>query len=54
LTDKAAWAPRIGQGVDALTASVIKGKGAMPPRGGSQASDADIKAVVVYMVNTAK
>jgi cytochrome c5 len=52
--DKAAWAPRITQGVDALTASAIKGKGAMPPRGGSTASDADIKAVVQYMVNTAK
>ena len=52
--DKAAWAPRIATGVDALTASVIKGKGAMPPKGGSAASDADIKTVVVYMVNAAK
>ncbi|MEO7115968.1 MAG: cytochrome c, partial [Caldimonas sp.] len=32
----------------------IKGLGAMPPRGGSTASDADIKAVVTYMVNAAK
>jgi cytochrome c5 len=54
LGDKAAWAPRIAQGIDALTASAIKGKGAMPPRGGSSASDADIKAVVTYMVNAAK
>ena len=30
--DKAAWAPRIAQGIDALTASAIKGKGAMPPQ----------------------
>jgi cytochrome c5 len=52
--DKAAWAPRIAQGIDGLTASAIKGKGAMPPRGGSTASDADIKAVVTYMVNSAK
>ena len=52
--DKAAWAPRIAQGIDALTASVIKGKGAMPPKGGSAASDAEIKAVVTYMVNAAK
>ena len=52
--DKAAWAPRISQGVDALTASAIKGKGAMPPRGGSQASDEEIKTVVQYMVNAAK
>jgi cytochrome c5 len=52
--DKAAWAPRIQNGVDALTASAIKGKGAMPPKGGSTASDADIQAAVVYMVNAAK
>lgn len=52
--DKAAWAPRIQTGVDALTASVIKGKGAMPPKGGSAASDADIHSAVVYMVNAAK
>jgi cytochrome c5 len=52
--DKAAWAPRIALGIDALTASTIKGKGAMPARGGSQASDADIRAVVTFMVNSAK
>jgi len=54
LGDKVAWAPRLAMGVDALTASVIKGKGAMPPRGGSTGSDADIKAVVQYMVSTVK
>lgn len=52
--DKAAWAPRLAAGVDGLTASAIKGKNAMPPRGGSSASDADIKAVVAYMVAAAK
>ena len=52
--DKAAWAPRVGAGVDALTASVIKGKGAMPPKGGSAAPDADIKAAVQYMLNAVK
>ena len=52
--DKAAWAPRLGEGVDALTASVIKGKGAMPPRGGSQANDAELKAAVSYLVGLAK
>ena len=52
--DKAAWAPRIATGIDALTASVIKGKGAMPPKGGSAASDADIRATVEYMVSAAK
>ena len=52
--DKAAWAPRIATGIDALTASVIKGKGAMPPKGGSAASDADIRSSVEYMVSAAK
>lgn len=52
--DKAAWAPRIAQGLPTLVASVVKGKGAMPPKGGSQASDAEIRAAVEYMVNAAK
>jgi cytochrome c5 len=53
LGDKAAWAPRLAAGVDGLTASVIKGKGAMPPKGGAAAaSDAEIKAAVSYMVST--
>jgi cytochrome c5 len=53
--DKAAWAPRLTSGVDGLTASVIKGKGAMPPKGGAvTASDADIKAVVAYLVASVK
>jgi len=52
--DKAGWAQRVAQGIDALTTSAIKGKGAMPPKGGSSASDADIKAVVTYMVNASK
>jgi cytochrome c5 len=55
LGDKAAWAPRLAAGVDGLTASVIKGKGAMPPKGGAAAaSDAEIKAVVEYMVASVK
>ena len=52
--DKAAWAPRIQTGMDALYASVINGKGAMPPKGGSAASEADIHASVDYMVAAAK
>jgi cytochrome c5 len=53
--DKAAWAARLPAGVDGMTATVIKGKGAMPPKGGAAtASDADIKAAVVYMVNAVK
>jgi cytochrome c5 len=54
LGDKAAWAPRLAAGADGLAASVIKGKGAMPAKGGSQASDADIKAAVQFMLASVK
>lgn len=55
LGDKAAWAPRLGAGLDALTASAIKGKGAMPPKGGNTSiPDADIRAAVEYMAAAAK
>lgn len=55
LGDKAAWAPRIATGRDALVASVVKGKGAMPPKAGAaNLSDDDIKAAVEYMVGAAK
>lgn len=52
--DKAAWAPRIKQGLPALTQSALKGKGAMPPKGGSSAPDAQVQAAVEYMVNASK
>jgi cytochrome c5 len=53
--DKGAWAPRIKQGVQALHANAIKGKGAMPPKGGNPSlSDADVAAAVDYMVSAAK
>ena len=51
---KESWAIRLPMGVDALTASVIKGKGAMPPKGGSTASDAEIRASVEYMLAAVK
>jgi len=51
--DKEAWAPLIKMGADALTASVIKGKGMMPPKGGA-ASDDDAKAAVEYMISQSK
>lgn len=52
--DKAAWAPRIQQGIPTLVQNAIKGKNAMPPKGGSSAPDADIRAAVEYMVAAAK
>ncbi len=53
--DKAAWAPRVATGVDALVKSVVAGKGAMPPKAGNAAlAEGDIKAAVQYMVGAAK
>jgi cytochrome c5 len=53
--DKAAWAPRIQLGMDSLYTSSLKGKGAMPPKGGQTAfSDAEVKAAVDYMVAQSK
>ncbi len=53
--DKAAWAPRAQLGAAALTASVIKGKGAMPPKGAQpNASEAELRAAVEHMLAAAK
>ncbi|PWB16956.1 MULTISPECIES: c-type cytochrome [Comamonas] len=52
--DKAAWAPYIAQGIDSMVKIAISGKGAMPPRGGSSASDEEIHAAVQYMVEQAQ
>ena len=56
--DKATWAPRIAQGTNTLYEHAIKGfqgkAGVMPPKGGSTAPDADVKAAVDYMVAAAK
>lgn len=55
LGDKAAWAPRIAKGNDALYTTALKGKGAMPPKGGNTAlKDADVKAAVDFMVSKSK
>ncbi|PJI99478.1 cytochrome c5 [Acidovorax sp. 69] len=52
--DKAAWSARLPAGIDALYGSAVTGKGAMPPRGGSQASDADLRAAVEFMAAAVK
>jgi len=53
--DKAAWAPRIATGMDAMLATAKKGKGAMPPKGTCMGcSDDDLKAAIEYMVNQSK
>jgi cytochrome c5 len=53
LGDKAGWAPRLKQGLNGLLASVIKGKGAMPPRAGTSLSDDELAGAVVVMANEA-
>ena len=52
--DKNAWAPYVATGLDAMVKVAISGKGAMPPKGGSTASDDEIRAAVQYMVDHAK
>ena len=55
LGDKSTWAPRIKSGTDTLYNSALKGKNAMPAKGGNTSlSDDDVKAVVDYMVSQAK
>jgi cytochrome c5 len=51
--DKAAWAPLIKRGAEDLTASTVKGKGAMPPKGGA-ASEGDVRAAVDYIISQMK
>lgn len=56
LGNKADWKARIAKGMPALVESAIKGtaKG-MPPKGGrANLTDAQIKSIVKYMVDSAK
>lgn len=53
--DKAAWAPRLKTGMNALYANALKGKGAMPAKGGNAAlSEAELKAAVDYLAGLVK
>lgn len=54
LGDKDAWAPRIATGIDAMYTTSVNGKGAMPARGGTSASDADLRAAVEYMASASQ
>ena len=48
--DAAAWEPRMAQGVEAMVASVKKGKGAMPPKGMCMdCTDEQFAALITYM-----
>lgn len=55
LGNKAAWAPLIEQGMDSMMEIALKGKGAMPPRGGAaKANDDELRAAIEYMVSKAQ
>ena len=50
--DRAAWIPRLKQGLDTLVASAVHGHGAMPARGGlPDLSDQEIRDATMFMVN---
>jgi cytochrome c5 len=52
--DTAAWAVPIKTGLDAMVLSVVKGKNAMPAKGGNPSlDDFEITRAVVYMTNAA-
>jgi len=47
--DKAAWEARVATGIDAMMATAINGKGAMPARAGQNVGDEELKAAIAYM-----
>lgn len=50
LGDTTAWSARLAQGMDVLYSTALRGKGAMPAKGGNPSlADADVKAAVDFM-----
>ena len=49
--DKATWAPRLAQGLDALVKSATAGKNAMPPKGGADVTPLELTRAIVFMAN---
>jgi cytochrome c5 len=49
--DAGAWAARLGQGLEGLWNSAMKGKNAMPAQGTGDFTGDEIKRAVVYMAN---
>lgn len=47
---KGDWEARLQTGMDTMVSSVINGKGIMPPRGGGDFSDEEIKAAIKSML----
>jgi len=53
--DKAVWKEHLAHGYDHMAEAVIRGKGAMPPRGGNpKLSDAEIRAAVAYVMENSR
>lgn len=52
--DRAAWAPRLKDGLDGAVSSAIRGHGGMPPRGDkADLTDNEIKSAINHMFNPA-
>ena len=51
--DAGAWGGRLGQGLEGLVNSALKGKGAMGAQGGGDYNDTEIARAVVYLTNSA-
>ena len=50
IDDRAAWAPRMKEGLNATVRSAMKGHGKMPARGGlADISDTELRAAILYM-----
>lgn len=53
--DKAAWNQRLALGRDSMLVTVLKGKGAMPAKGGNASlSDAEARAAMDYLLSRVK
>ncbi|MDP2867255.1 cytochrome c5 family protein [Methyloversatilis sp.] len=53
--DKGQWSARLATGLDSMVSNAIKGKGAMPAKGGNVTlKDAEVKAAVEVMVAAVK
>jgi cytochrome c5 len=54
IDDRAAWTPRLRNGLDATVRSAIRGHGAMPARGGmADLTDTELRSAVLYLFNSA-
>lgn len=54
LGDAGEWKSRMANGLESLISSAVSGVGAMPPRGGSQYNDDQMKTVIEYILSESK